>query len=277
MTKTYDVAVAWRIYPGVSKTPIIHSDNKLALVRTSLKSFKLSVGNLRVSYFFILDGCPPQYTEIIEQLFAAEKYTVLAMDKVGNFATFGKQIELLLGQNDSDAVYFAEDDYLYRPGKFVKALEMLKKDDVDFVSTYTHMDVFTHPIHDHPRKTKLVGEELWFTASSTCLTFLTSKKVLEETKKIFYKFVYDNIYDCSLWLIITKEHMLSRKSWNKLGQHDECKRILKKAVKKGSLSYYTTRKYFLWMPLHAIATHLEEGLESPFIDWKKLAGEIEIS
>lgn len=275
MESNYDVAVAWRIYPGVSKTPIINSDNKLKLVSTSLRSFLQCVNGLKVSYHFLLDGCPIEYKSLINELFADQKFAIHEFDKIGNAATFGKQIDILLTQKDADLVYFAEDDYLYQPFMFASAIEMIKKIDVDFVTCYRHPDVFSHPIHDHDRETKMLDKNTWITVSSTCLTFLTSKTVLHQTKKVFYKYVHDNIYDCSMWLILTKQHLMSRISWLQFDNNPECKRILKKGLKKGFLSYFLLRKYKLWMPMLAIGTHLESGLESPSIDWQKIAKDIE--
>ena len=52
--KKYDLAVAWRIYPGVSKTPLIYPKNKFNLVSVCLKSFLASATNLEVKYFFFI-------------------------------------------------------------------------------------------------------------------------------------------------------------------------------------------------------------------------------
>ena len=272
---SYDLAVAWRIYPGVSKTPIIHSDNKLKLVETSLRSFLACVKDLKVAYYFLLDGCPEDYVILINKLFENRQFKIQTFDTIGNAATFGKQIEILLHQKHSELVYFAEDDYLYRPDSFRTALNMMKRGDVDFVTCYTHPDVFFHPIHTHKRNTKLVEDDLWMTVNSTCLTFLTSKAILTATKNVFYKYVYSNIYDCSMWLILTKEHLFSWQSWRRYRTDPMCKAILKKGMKKGIISYFKLRKYKLWMPLMAIGTHLEFGLESPFVDWQKIVKGIE--
>ena len=42
----YDLAVAYRIYPGVSKVPPVFSQDKLKLAEFCLKSFKDSLGDL---------------------------------------------------------------------------------------------------------------------------------------------------------------------------------------------------------------------------------------
>jgi len=148
----YDVAVAWRIYPGVSKQPIIFSDNKLKLVEACLKSFIAATEGLSIRYFFILDGCPKEYIKLINGLFPGNSTSIFETSAIGNGATFRKQVEILMEQSDSDLVYFAEDDYLYLPGQFVNMINLLRtKKEVDFVSAYLHADTFTHPIHSHRR------------------------------------------------------------------------------------------------------------------------------
>ena len=46
--ETKDLAIAYRIYPGISKIPPIYSDDKFKLSELCLRSFKQSLGGLRV-------------------------------------------------------------------------------------------------------------------------------------------------------------------------------------------------------------------------------------
>lgn len=275
MSKNYDLAVAWRIYPGVSKTPIIFPDNKFQLVKTCLQSFRLSTEGLRVRYFFILDGCPPSYNELIQSMFDAVDTTIIETSSIGNWATFNKQIELLLQQTDADAVYFAEDDYLYRPGEFKKMLEMLHSaTDVDFVSCYVHMDTFTHPIHQHPKEQRLVNGHQWKTDSSTCLTFLTAKQTLLTAKDLLLTYSKGN-NDCAVWLVLTKTFILNPLAYIYFFfKSKESFNILKMAVKYSFRYFFSGKKYKLWIPYPAIGTHLEKDLESPDVDWVGLSEQI---
>ncbi|HMP87214.1 MAG TPA: hypothetical protein PKE63_08030, partial [Lacibacter sp.] len=84
MQYSYDVAVAWRIYPGVSKVPLIYPQDKWQLVRTCLLSFMQATGELRIRYYFILDGCPPAYRELIESLLPGPCTTILETPAMGN-------------------------------------------------------------------------------------------------------------------------------------------------------------------------------------------------
>ena len=183
---SYDMAVAWRIYPDVSKTPIIHSTDKFHLVKTCLISFLESTAGIRIKYYFILDGCPDTYNELIRDLFHDQSYSIIKTDKIGNLATFAVQADILSKQTDADIVYFAEDDYLYRPGEFKKMVNLMRTgQDVDFLSCYFSPDIYNHPIHQHQRKLKHSSDHLWVSASSTCMTFMTTKRILQ--KSLFMK------------------------------------------------------------------------------------------
>jgi hypothetical protein len=270
MSNHFDIAVAWRIYPLVSKTPLVHPNDKFRLVKTSLLSFKNSMKGLKVSFFFILDGCPKEYATWIKEEFATEKISFIETDKIGNLKTFEKQIEVLSSQTDSDILYFAEDDYLYRPDLFHKLVEFIKNGEGDFATGYVHNDIFHHPIHDHSIKIKYRYDQFWMQINSTCLSFITSKRVLEQTKNVFLTYTKGN-NDCSLWLVLTKTHILNPFSWWRFKGNRECIGILKVAVKRSFKYFFTGKKYSLWVSYPAICTHLEKGLESPGIDWQQLA------
>ena len=274
MNEQFDIAVAWRIYPGVSKTPIIYPADKFELVKTSLRSFLASARDLRIRYFFILDGCPPEYRQLIETLFAGEAFSIIETPAIGNHGTFAKQVELLATQTDAGIVYFAEDDYLYLPGE-LKHLHafMTAEKEADFVSGYVAADIFRHPIHQHKRITKYADGKLWFTVNSTCLTFMTRVEVLREIKSLLLTYSKGN-NDCAVWLVITKTHILRPFSYMRLMGHRESFGILKMAVKYSLQYFFTTRRYKLWVPFPAVCTHLEKGNESPGIDWIQISKNI---
>ena len=275
----YDLAVAWRIYPGVSKTPIIHSSDKFQLVRTCLLSFLKSTEGLRIKYHFILDGCPESYDKLIEELFFGQAFTIIKVDKIGNLATFALQVKILMKQHDADLVYFAEDDYLYKPGEFKKMLAFIRAGNgVDFLSCYFSPDIYNHPIHDHQRKIKEADGDLWVTASSTCMTFLTSKKILAETYQVLLTYSKGN-NDCALWLVLTKTHIFNPLRYLKYFSLDdkESLNIMKVAVKYSFRYFFSFKRYQLWIPYPGIGTHLEKGLVMYPDDWINLAAEIDAS
>ena len=184
----YDLAVAYRIYPKMPEHArgLPFSGDKFLLAETCLSSFKKSLGDLRVKLWVLLDACPDEYRDMFARYFEARDLVFVSFPEGGNEATFTRQIKTLLEQDDSDVVYFAEDDYFYLPGQFRCLINfLLANKDVDFVSPYDHLDCYTMDLHREPKWLKVHGGRHWRTASSTCLTFLTKKKTLERTQAAF--------------------------------------------------------------------------------------------
>ncbi|MBC8156620.1 glycosyltransferase family 2 protein, partial [Armatimonadetes bacterium] len=104
--KNYQITIAYRIYPGVSKSPFIHADNKLKLTETGIKTLKKSLGKKSAKIFFLLDNCPDEYVTMISGYFEQSDIVFIRYAGIGNLATFGKQIDILLEQTDSEVVMF---------------------------------------------------------------------------------------------------------------------------------------------------------------------------
>jgi hypothetical protein len=75
-----DLAVAYRIYPGIPKSPAFFSTDKLRLSEMGLQSFKTSLGKLRVKIWAILDGCPPEYEGLFRQTSQDQELEILSLD-----------------------------------------------------------------------------------------------------------------------------------------------------------------------------------------------------
>jgi hypothetical protein len=267
----YDLTVAWRVYPKISRTPFIDFVSKYELVKVCLKSFINSTKDLKIKYFFILDGCPFEYNNLIHELFNQQDFVIIETPGIGNELTFKKQIEILLDQKYSEAIYFAEDDYLYQPEQFCKIVKFLKEKDVDFVSCYQHFDTFTNNIHLHSRDIKHAYDHFWHTDSSTCLTFITTKETLRKTKDIFLTYCNGN-FDVCIWLTITGTFVRNPFNYFKYYFFDKNSFwILQTAFRKGLRFLFTSRKYKLWIPYPAIGTHIEKDFISPSVDWKEIA------
>src|SRR5215469_11794778 len=137
----YDLAVCYRIYPGVSGNPIFGFKEKLPLLRLNLESFKASLGNLRVKIWVLLDNCSRPYVEMLKQIFPEANVEIIRLGGEGNRATFHRQLEILSGQTDSDLVYFAEDDYLYLPDSLQRTVQFMRVNPhTDFATLYDHPD-----------------------------------------------------------------------------------------------------------------------------------------
>ena len=93
---SYDLAVAYRIYPKVSKPSLglPFSDDKLRLSEICLRSFKESLRGLRVKIWAILDGCPESFADLFRKYFDPDDLVLVPLPAVGNHASFGKQIDI---------------------------------------------------------------------------------------------------------------------------------------------------------------------------------------
>jgi hypothetical protein len=269
----WDVVVAYRIYPKVAKSALglPFGEDKLQLSEMCLHSFKQCLANLRVKLWVLLDGCSAEYCELFQRHFKPENLVLLSLPTVGNKATFDKQIDILLEQDECEVVYFAEDDYFYLPGHFRLMVDfLLSQPDVHFVSPYDHLDCYTKALHERPKWINVFGGRHWRTAASTCLTFLTTRQTLRETEGVFRSYRRRN-FDCSLWLSLTKARVFNPVFFaRQLVQHPFfCKIILKSWLYCWRQILFG-RKWKLWIPIPAFATHLDSSALSPNVNWNEL-------
>lgn len=271
--RSYDLAIAYRIYPNVAKPAIglPFSEDKLRLSEICLRSFKESLGNLRVKLWAVLDGCPEEYTTLFQKYFDAGDLVLLPLPGVGNQATFGKQIEILLRQEDSDLIYFAEDDYFYLPGQFPLMLGFLRDGEgVDFITPYDHPDCYQLDLHHEPKWVTVFAGHHWRTAASTCLTFLTRKNTLARYESTLRTYSRGN-NDCAVWLSLTKRRVFNPLAPLRFFAKGELYwKIFVQAWFFCWRQIVFGRPARLWVPLPGLATHLAAGLLSPCVDFLAL-------
>jgi hypothetical protein len=260
-----DLAIAYRVYPGISGTPALSPDDKFKLVETCLGSFKRALGPLRIKMWVLLDGCPPAYEKLFRAHFREQELEVVTLAGAGNQATFRLQVDLLARQDVADLVYFAEDDYFYLPNAMVELVEFARScDDVDFVTPYDHPDRYEDSTWRERALVRSFGGRHWRTSSSTCLTFLASRRALLANRGLFQTFRSGDD-DCAIWQAITE----------KVGLFDPrvhaASRLRVKIWLKTWLRGYRRilfgRSYPLWSPLPSVATHLALPCLAPAIDW----------
>jgi len=268
-----DLAIAYRIYPGISKIPPVYSDDKFKLSELCLRSFKQSLGGLRVKIWAILDGCPDEYIGLFKKYFDEDELELVITSAIGNAGTFGRQIDILLEQSDAEFVYFAEDDYFYLPGRFNEMIELMKKNaGIHFVSPYDHPDYYELDIHRHKTDSLPFGKRKWRASSTTCMTFLTTKAVLQQSKAVFQTYTKNN-YDASLWLALTKKRLTNPLLFLKfLFTDSEMIRIYLKGWYFCPKQIIFGPKFILRTPQPSIATHMDSKHLAPSIDWYELFG-----
>lgn len=267
----YDVAIAYRIYPRVSKIPPVFPDDKYSLSLVCANSLKKSLGTLRAKIWVLLDACQPEYKEIFLKIFSEVDLEFIELPGIGNQATFNLQINILLEQKVSKYIYFAEDDYFYLSGKFTSMLSFLKESaDVHFISPYDHADYYTLDLHKQSELIRVHDDSHWRTASSTCLTFITTQEVLSETQEIFRTYLKGN-YDVSLWMAITKRKTFSpNRFFSYLLNEKFLFDVLKKTWKFSWPQLLFGKKYKLWVPIPSFSTHMESRYLAPSVEWKDL-------
>jgi hypothetical protein len=270
---SYDVAIAYRIYPKVALPAVglPYSEDKLHLSEICLRSLKESLGPLRAKLWVLLDGCPDSYAEMFRKYFDDSDLVLMPLPAIGNLPTFGKQIEILSQQTDSEFVYFAEDDYVYLPNQFSLMLDFMSTGkDVDFISPFDHLDCYTKKIHDRPKWIRVHGGRHWRTAASTCLTFLTTREKLRATAHTFSSYCRRNS-DCSLWLSLTKLAIYNPFLFARLAAQDSLfARYVIKAWLYSWVQNLFGRRWHLWVPVPGLATHLDKISMSPNVDWPAL-------
>jgi len=269
--QNYDLAVAYRIYPRVSKIPAMFPDDKFQLAKVCLRSFRQSLGDLRVKMFVLLDGCPPEFDEIFTASFDTEDLELIHLEGIGNRQTFSRQIDILLQQHSAEAVYFAEDDYFYLPDQFESMLRFLQSaPDADFITPYDHPDYYALPLHAGQQEKREIGGQSWRTAASTCLTFLTTRKMLAKNQRVFRTYAYGNP-DVSLWLSLTKQAVFDPAIARKcLSQRVALGGFVALSWLYGWPQILGGAQRKIWVPKPSIATHTEERFLAPGVGWERL-------
>jgi hypothetical protein len=266
----YDIAIVYRIYPGVSKSPAVFPNDKYRLSELCLSSFRASLGSLNVKMWVLLDACPDSYESLFRKYFNEQELELIRLDGIGNARTFWKQIDILSRQENSEYVYFAEDDYFYLPGQFPAMLTFLKENaDADFVSPYDHPQHYVPGISNHTSQLMVFGQKHWRTSSSICLTFLTRRSTLREVRNVFATYLKGN-NDSSMWMSLTKYGV--RNPFRGVGYLISDLPSLKIMVKAWLYCWRQIvfgKRRTLWIPIPALATHMENMYMAPAVEWSE--------
>ncbi|MFN3305657.1 MAG: glycosyltransferase family 2 protein, partial [Candidatus Kapaibacteriota bacterium] len=262
--KKFDIAVAYRIYPGIGKPLAIYNNDKFKLVKLAFNSFLNALGGVNVSLYLILDSCPSIYKEMLLSFF--QKAKVIEVSQAGNSKTFEIQMELLLEQQDSNLVYFAEDDYFYLPNAFETTLDFFLQNSPNFLTLYYHPDYLNWEVHNLGKHNKIYSNnQQWEQVGSTTLTFLTTKATLSKAKKVFSTFSKKN-YDASIWFALTKLGIATPKFYSLPLTSNKGAFYFKLLAKMWYYSWWQIifgEKYTLFAPNPSLATHLERDSLAP--------------
>tara|TARA_B100000941_G_C28490068_1_gene547348 strand:- start:905 stop:1756 length:852 start_codon:yes stop_codon:yes gene_type:complete len=275
LKKKYDLSVVYRIYPGVSKIPIVHKNDKYELSKIAINSFKDSLGDMSVKIWVLLDDCPSKFEDLFDALIENYDVELIRFDGIGNYATFNKQIEILLNQNFSENVYFAEDDYIFVKNGLKEAVNFINLNQkVDFLTIYDSLDYYNMDLHNYKSNFCDHNAYKWRTVSSTTLSFMTTKDILKETKWIFETYSFNNNFDSSLWMSLTKLNLFQLSSVTRyLFKKDRDLIRIAKSWLYCWRQIIFGKKYNLWSPVPSLGTHLDEDGISPGINWDEVIEE----
>lgn len=267
MSKDYEIVIVYRIYPKVSKVPPIFSDDKYNLSELCLKSFANSLAGIKAKIYVILDDCPTSYEELFITNLSNFDYELIRTNARSNQKTFGMQLDMLINQDNSELVYFAEDDYFYLPKAFKEMLSFIAEDGVDFISPFDHLDYYTLDLHNFKTEERVRGEIKWKIRGSTTMTFMTTKEKLIETRAVFETYVKKND-DASLWFSLSKKRMLNPiKFIYYIFKYFPGVKFMIKSWIHTPMQLLFGKKYKLWVPSRSLALHLDNQTMAPGINW----------
>lgn len=264
----YDLTIAYRIYPKISKVPAIYPNDKFKMSEICLKSFVKSLGNLNVKVIVIFDGCGDEYRKLFNRELNNFDYEFINVNSIGNGRTFKIQLDLL-SQAESNFVYFAEDDYFYLNNSIQELLDFVKNNNVDFATAYDHLDYYNHKLHKNKKPILIEYEGKKYTKRlTTTMTFLAKKESLIEAYDIFETYSRNN-WDNSMWLAITSNKLINPFEFIRLVCGDlQMMKMYIKALIYTPKYLFKSKKYSLWIPNLGTATHLDNKFLSPGINWK---------
>ena len=261
----YDIVIAHRVCPFLSKAAIGFRDKRSMVVATAA-SMAAALQGLTVRLVVILDGCQ-EYEPIFVDAFGASKSVdleIIYTDEIGNQATWGKQLEILYSVSDSDFVYFSEDDYIYRTDAFRAMLDFIKTAAVDFVTPLDHPDRYNGRLEKPHASYVLVSEFChWREVYSTCLTFLARANVVARCRSVMESFCHSP-EEATMWLGLTKYGVFDFRALLKAGVRYF---VLRRKCgfgelmalctwKRQGIKLITKRRRRLFSPMPSLAVHL---------------------
>jgi GR25 family glycosyltransferase involved in LPS biosynthesis len=187
----------------------------------------------------------------------------------------------LINQKYSENVFLAEDDYIYSEDTFHEALEVLTKwKDVDVVTLYDHIDNYNNSINENliniptasyknynncKSNILVTNSRHWRSVKSTCITFLTTRKFLINTRKTMWNNlnIYPRAYDYSFWIALTKIDLFSIKDFLYF-------KILIKTWICWFFYILFGKKIQIYSPIPSLATHIESTGIAPIINYDEI-------
>jgi hypothetical protein len=273
---TYDLAIAYRIYPGNPKIPaIVYPCDKYNLSRICFYSLVQALGSLRTKFYIILDSCP-HYESIFREFLNTDDILIDNRSNAGNSKTFELQLDWLCSQTYSSNVFLAEDDYLYRPACLSLGLKFLSENlsSSYFFTPYDHPDYYTLRWHSllYPSSIIVSDKHTLISRASTTCTFMTTQQTLISAQRVLLSYRY--LGDIGFWYLLTARNTLDliRIVLSLLNDKNRyiASFMLKSLLYKFLFMPYRHHQFILWACTPSMATHTESEYLSDHVNWHEL-------
>lgn len=265
----YDITIAYRIYPLISKVPAIYPEDKFKMSEICIKSFANAIKDLKAYIYVILDNCPKEYINLFQDNLKNHHLEFIEVGGIGNGNTFGLQLDLL-SNSKTDFVYFAEDDYFYLENSITNLLDFTKNKKIDFATPYDHLDYYEHQLHKGDSNKITYKNVDYYERKTTTMTFLANRLKLKEHYDLFLTYKHNN-WDNSMWLAITTKNFISFSEFLRLSLFDMqmFKMYIKYFLHTPKKIFNNANKSNLYCPHPGTATHLDNKFLSPKINWNE--------
>lgn len=215
-----------------------------------LRSFLAAAARVRdrATITFMNDGPMPEDRLAIMRAWG----TVESLPGLGNSPSYRKALEMAVALPADALVYFAEDDYLYRPEAFEKILAAFDTlPNVDYITPFDHLDRYIR--RDDSRRgysrVYVAGGIHWRTVESSCMTFGARVRRMRS----------------DAWI-------------HRLGTvpNTPRDRIIWRCALGEKWFFWKFPKRTLVGPIPSLATHMEPAGMAPNVDWERVAAEAEL-
>lgn len=182
---------------GYNKVKPVYINNETCLMNAvkTISAYHLT----KVSWLFIADNISEKTFAMIERIMLPTDYIwTINRVSVGNGAgTFNIALDHALTCNDTDIIYFLENDYIHRSEWSMVLVEGISNIGADYVSLYDHPDKYIPAIRGgNPEISGDCGEETkvflspsshWKLTNSTTMTFAAKVSILKRDEAILRK------------------------------------------------------------------------------------------
>ncbi len=259
-----DLAIACRIFgPQKPKPNVLGLTDKLDIVTHSMQSLRKAIGGLNVKMCFIMD-CPEPYWDTVKTTFASVPVEFVSM-RCPQTPALHRQFEILASQTDADLVYFAEDDYLYRPDALEAGVEFMRQHPkIDAVSLAYHAEYDRRWLDRLNEPAITFAGRQWRRQIASTHSFMMRRQSLVAALPTFLHHITAG--DLATWLSLTKFRVFN--PWAMIRGWGDGK-FIPGSIGLSWFYHYrqilTGRKFLLYSPKPTLATHMET--KSAALDW----------